>query len=111
MGTAKVVPGGNYRGYEESSLLLQAASLKNRSLMLIHGTADTDVHYDHTLKLSHALTKAGVIFRQQTYTDEGHDLDRVQLHLYHTLEKYFEASFPPYNEEELSLKFGQDVLP
>lgn len=67
MGTARVVPGGNYRGYEESSLLLQAASLKNRSLLLVHGTADTDVHFDHTLKLSRALTKAGVIFRWGSY--------------------------------------------
>ena len=63
MGTSKIMPDGNYRGYEESSLLKQAASLKNRSLMLVHGSADADVHFDHTLKLSHALTKAGVIFR------------------------------------------------
>lgn len=70
MGTARVVPGGNYRGYEESSLLLQAASLKNRSLLLVHGTADTDVHFDHTLKLSRALTKAGVTFRYNILTSK-----------------------------------------
>ncbi|XP_042218028.1 inactive dipeptidyl peptidase 10-like [Homarus americanus] len=111
MGTAQVVPGGNYRGYEESSLLLRASSFKNRTLLLVHGSADTDVHYDHTLKFSRALTKKGIIFRQQTYTDEGHDLERVQTHLYKTLESYLEGCFPAYNEEELSLLFGQDALP
>ncbi|KAK4292839.1 hypothetical protein Pmani_034417 [Petrolisthes manimaculis] len=111
MGTAKVVPGGNYRGYEESSLLLQAGTFKNRSLLLVHGSADTDVHPDHTLKFSRALTKSGVIFRQQTYTDEGHDLDRVEMHLYRTLEQYISSSFPPYTEEELSLLFGKGPLP
>nr|XP_045583917.1 dipeptidyl peptidase 4-like [Procambarus clarkii] len=111
MGTSRVVPGGNYRGYEESSLLLRASSFKNRTLLLVHGSADSDVHYDHTLKLSRALTKKGIIFRQQTYTDEGHDLERVQLHLYRTLEAYLERCFPPYNEEEMSLLFGQDALP
>nr|XP_053652971.1 dipeptidyl aminopeptidase-like protein 6 isoform X2 [Cherax quadricarinatus] len=111
MGTARVVPGGNYRGYEESSLLLRASSFKNRTVLLVHGTADSDVHFDHTLKLSKALTKKGIIFRQQTYTDEGHDLERVLLHLYRTLEAYLERCFPPYNEEEMGLLFGQDALP
>ncbi|XP_064096888.1 inactive dipeptidyl peptidase 10-like isoform X4 [Macrobrachium nipponense] len=110
MGTARVEPGGNYRGYEETSLLLRAADFKNRTLLLVHGTADTDVHYAHTLKLSRALTKNGIIFRQQTYTDEGHDLEKVQSHLFKSLEKYLDGCFPPYNEEELSILYGQDAF-
>ncbi|XP_076035468.1 inactive dipeptidyl peptidase 10-like isoform X2 [Oratosquilla oratoria] len=102
MGTARVVPGGNYRGYEDSSLVLMAEAFKNRSLLLVHGTADTDVHYSHTMRLVKTLASRGVIFRQQAYVDEGHDLFRVRRHLCRSLKRYLETEcFPPYVDEEL----------
>ncbi|XP_069989241.1 inactive dipeptidyl peptidase 10 isoform X5 [Penaeus vannamei] len=110
MGSAQVGPGGNYRGYEESSLLFHAGNFKNKSLFLVYGSGDTDVHSAHTLKFSRALTEKGIIFRQQTYTDEGHDLERVRFHLYRSVEQYMTDCFPPYNEEELSLLFGKDAI-
>ncbi|KAK7086185.1 hypothetical protein SK128_026947 [Halocaridina rubra] len=110
MGMARAGPGSNYRGYEDSSLMLHAGNFKNRTLFLVHGSADMDVHYSHTLKLSRALTKKGVIYRQQTYTDEGHNLETVKGHLYKSLERYIDSCFPPYNEEELSILYGQDAF-
>jgi dipeptidyl-peptidase-4 len=46
------------RAYDEASLIPLAKDLK-RPLLLVHGTADDNVYYRHTLKLSNALFRAG----------------------------------------------------
>jgi dipeptidyl-peptidase-4 len=47
--------------YQEASLLTYAADLK-RPLLLVHGTADDNVYFRHTLKLCDALFRAGKDF-------------------------------------------------
>ncbi|HSQ58072.1 MAG TPA: S9 family peptidase [Gemmata sp.] len=47
--------------YEEASLIPLAKNLK-RPLMLVHGTADDNVYYRHSLKLADALFRAGKDF-------------------------------------------------
>jgi len=51
----------NKKEYEESSLLPLAPKLE-RPLLLIHGTADDNVYYRHTLRLTDALIRAGKDF-------------------------------------------------
>lgn len=46
------------KAYDEASLIPLAKDLK-RPLLLVHGTADDNVFYRHTLKLSDALFRAG----------------------------------------------------
>jgi dipeptidyl-peptidase-4 len=55
------LPKDNPEAYKEASLLTYAADLK-RPLLLIHGTADDNVYFRHTLKLSDALFRAGKEF-------------------------------------------------
>jgi dipeptidyl-peptidase-4 len=55
------LPDTDDAAYKEGSLLTYAADLK-RPLLLIHGTADDNVYFRHTLKLSDALFKAGKDF-------------------------------------------------
>jgi len=52
------LPQQNVEGYKNSSLLTYADKLA-RPLLLIHGTADDNVYFLHTLKLSDALFRAG----------------------------------------------------
>lgn len=52
------LPQHNPGGYEASSLLTYARDL-SRPLLLIHGTGDDNVYFFHSLKLSHALFRAG----------------------------------------------------
>ncbi len=49
------------KAYDEASLIPLAKDLK-RPLRLVHGTADDNVYYRHTLKLSDALFRAGKDF-------------------------------------------------
>ncbi len=52
------LPQENPQGYEKSSLLGYASRLE-RPLLLVHGTADDNVYFQHSLKLSDALFRAG----------------------------------------------------
>ncbi|WP_171470317.1 S9 family peptidase [Frigoriglobus tundricola] len=46
------------KAYDDASLIPLAKDLK-RPLLLVHGTADDNVYYRHTLKLANALFRAG----------------------------------------------------
>lgn len=58
-------PEGNWKGYQESSLALKTDYIEDNTYMVVHGTADDNVHVQHTMMLSKALVRSGVIFRQQ----------------------------------------------
>jgi len=53
------LPQENDAGYTQSSLLTGAGELR-RPLLLIHGTADDNVHFSGTLRLTSALMQAGI---------------------------------------------------
>ena len=55
------LPEENPEAYKEGSLLTYAADLK-RPLLLIHGTADDNVYFRHSLRLADALFRAGKDF-------------------------------------------------
>jgi dipeptidyl-peptidase 4 len=55
------LPETDAAAYKEGSLLTYAADLK-RPLLLIHGTADDNVYFRHTLKLTNALFREGKDF-------------------------------------------------
>ena len=55
------LPDADADAYKEASLLSYAADLK-RPLLLVHGTADDNVYFRHTLKLTNALFRAGKDF-------------------------------------------------
>jgi len=52
------LPQDNPDGYDRSSVLSYAADL-TRPLLIIHGTADDNVYFAHSLKMSDALFRAG----------------------------------------------------
>lgn len=55
----------NYRGYEEADVTKRAGNLREKLFLLIHGTADDNVHYQQSMMLIQALTAEGVLFRHQ----------------------------------------------
>jgi dipeptidyl-peptidase-4 len=66
-------PQVNPRGYEEASLLNKAADLKG-NVLIIHGTADDNVHVQHTMQYIDALVRANKQFEMQLYPDDNHFL-------------------------------------
>ncbi|KAF6197768.1 hypothetical protein GE061_008734, partial [Apolygus lucorum] len=83
----------NYKGYEETELSKRVDGLKDKSLYLVHGTADDNVHLQQALHYARALSNAGVVYRQQIYPDENHSLSGVKHHLYRSMGNFFSNCF------------------
>ena len=66
-------PQVNPRGYEEASLLNKAKDLTG-NVLIIHGTADDNVHVQHTMQYIAALVRADKQFEMQLYPDDNHFL-------------------------------------
>ncbi|XP_060807147.1 inactive dipeptidyl peptidase 10 [Amyelois transitella] len=102
---------GNYRGYADADVTKQAAALHDKMLLLVHGTADDNVHIQQTMALARSLANQGSMFRQQIYPDEGHSLDGVRRHLYRTMSSFLDDCFrkqvPP--ETKAGLRNGGNL--
>jgi dipeptidyl-peptidase-4 len=66
-------PEENPEGYEVTSAVGAAADLHGR-LLLLHGTMDDNVHFQHTLRLVEALQKADKQFELMVYPRARHSL-------------------------------------
>ncbi|MBQ7635606.1 MAG: S9 family peptidase [Bacteroidaceae bacterium] len=82
-------PQRNAQGYGVNPIT-RAANLKG-DLLLIHGTADDNVHARNFYEVSEALVQAGIPFRQQLYTNRNHSIygGRTRHHLFHTITDYW----------------------
>lgn len=83
----------NYKGYEEGDLTKYVDQLRDKQFLLVHGTADDNVHFQQSMTLAKALSNRGVLFKQQVYPDEGHSLGGVKRHLFRTISLFFEDCF------------------
>ncbi|XP_058799148.1 venom dipeptidyl peptidase 4-like isoform X2 [Phymastichus coffea] len=83
----------NLGGYDQSQLLNKVDNIKHKGYYLIHGTLDDNVHYQQSMLLAKMLEQKDILFRQQTYTDETHDIARMRLHLYHSMENFLDECF------------------
>ena len=68
-------PQVNSRGYEQASLLPRAKGLTG-NVLIIHGTADDNVHAQHTWQYINALVQADKQFEMQLYPDDNHHLKK-----------------------------------
>lgn len=82
-------PQENPSGYDNNSPLTYAQNLKG-NLMLVHGTADDNVHVDNTMKLIEALIQNNKDFEWLIYPDKNHGIygGYTRLHLYRKMTDY-----------------------
>lgn len=83
-------PKENAEGYDAGSAIKRAPQLKG-SLLLIHGTADDNVHYQNCAEYSEALVKAGIQFDMQVYTNRNHGIfgGKTREHLMNRVANFF----------------------
>jgi dipeptidyl-peptidase-4 len=76
-------PQENPDGYDSNSPIGHAAKLKGKFL-LIHGTADDNVHFQNTVAFAEELVQAGRQFEMQVYPDKNHGISGgyTTMHLY-----------------------------
>ncbi|MCK5798116.1 MAG: alpha/beta fold hydrolase, partial [Deltaproteobacteria bacterium] len=80
----------NARAYDEDSALVQAHRLR-RPLLVVHGTADDNVYFSHSIKLSRALFMAGKRFELLPLAGFTHVVPnpKVLRHLYERILGHF----------------------
>lgn len=76
-------PQENPQGYDENSPINFADLMKGKYL-LIHGTADDNVHYQNAVEMTEALIQKNKEFEFMTYPDKNHGIygGNTRLHLY-----------------------------
>ncbi len=77
------LPQNNPGGYDDNSPINHVAKLKG-NFLLIHGTADDNVHYQNTAEMVNALVRANKQFDQFAYPDRNHGIygGTTRMHLY-----------------------------
>jgi len=76
-------PQENFKGYDVSSALQRADKLEG-NLLIIHGSADDNVHLQNTMLYIDKLVAADKQFEMQLYTDKNHSIlgQQTRRHLY-----------------------------
>ncbi|GAA6069948.1 dipeptidyl peptidase 4, partial [Tachysurus ichikawai] len=80
--------------YENSTVMERAKNFDSVQYLLVHGTADDNVHFQQAAQISKALVNQQVDFESMWYTDEDHGLggsanEHVYTHMSHFLQKCF----------------------
>lgn len=87
-------PQVNEDGYADASLIQMPTALSGR-LLIVHGLADDNVHAQHTLLYTEALTAAGMQYEMQIYPDDNHFLRKRgnREHVYRRMLTFLKQQF------------------
>ena len=82
---------GNYRGYEEADLTSRAESFRNKNLLLIHGSADDNVHVQNSMQLAEAFLKhKKTTWDLKLYAKRGHGIGGARQDVFRRLIEWFD---------------------
>lgn len=82
-------PQDNAAGYDNNSPIQFVRNIKG-SYLLVHGTADDNVHFQNAAEMVQALVEANVDFDSEFYTDHNHGIygGNARLHLYRRMTRF-----------------------
>lgn len=82
-------PQENPEGYDNNSPINFADKLKG-NFLLVHGTADDNVHFQNSVMFSEALIQANVPFEQAYYPNKNHGIygGNTSIHLFNKITKF-----------------------
>jgi dipeptidyl-peptidase-4 len=90
------LPKDNPEGYKQGSPLTFASQLKG-NLLIVHGTGDHNVHYQHAEMLANELVKHNKAFTMVSYPNRDHGLGEAPntpLHRHETMTRYLKENLP-----------------
>jgi dipeptidyl-peptidase-4 len=94
-------PQDNPEGYKDGSPITHAYKLQGK-LLIVHGTADDNVHYQSFEMLTNELIKQNKLFDQMIYPMRSHsisELENTTYHLRQTMEKFWLENLVPEVKE------------
>ncbi len=96
------LPDGNAEGYVQGSPITHAEGLAG-NLLLIHGTADDNVHYQSAEQLVDRLIALNKTFSFMIYPDRSHSINEktnTRRHLFNLMTNYLHEHLPVQAETE-----------
>lgn len=86
-------PKENAEGYKATSTFTRAGKLHG-NLLLVHGMADDNVHFQNCAEYAERLVQLGKQFDMQVYTNRNHGIygGKTRLHLYTRLTNFFKSN-------------------
>ncbi len=98
-------PQENASGYDDNSPINHVDKLKG-DYLLIHGSADDNVHLQNTMRLVEALIQADKQFDWGVYPDDNHGIygGNTRLHLYKKMTNFINAKLGDKIEKEEEVK-------
>jgi dipeptidyl-peptidase-4 len=85
------LPQDNAKGYDAYSPTENMDKVRGK-LLLVHGTADDNVHFQNSVALVNALVKANKQFDFFMYPDQNHGMGGGRYHLYTKMTAYVEEN-------------------
>ncbi|NWY51800.1 DPP4 peptidase, partial [Chionis minor] len=84
----------NLNNYNSSTVMARAEKFKEVEYLLIHGTADDNVHFQQAAQISKALVDAEVDFQAMWYTDKDHAITgQAHKHIYTHMSHFLKQCF------------------
>uniref|UniRef100_A0A669C269 Uncharacterized protein n=1 Tax=Oreochromis niloticus TaxID=8128 RepID=A0A669C269_ORENI len=89
-----ILPSQNSEAYDNTTVTARARNFHSVQYLLVHGTADDNVHFQQAAEISEALVEEQVDFEAMWYTDKDHGLagtanQHVYTHMTHFLLRCF----------------------
>ncbi|MBN1925195.1 MAG: DPP IV N-terminal domain-containing protein [Prolixibacteraceae bacterium] len=86
-------PQENPDGYDDNSPISNPEGIKG-NLLIVHGTADDNVHAQNTYEFTEALVQADVQFDMHLYTNRDHGIygGNTRMHLFKKIYHFFESN-------------------
>ncbi|KFO22442.1 Seprase [Fukomys damarensis] len=86
----------NLEHYKNSTVMARAEYFRNVDYLLIHGTADDNVHFQNSAQIAKALVNAQVDFQAMWYSDQNHGIsgtstNHLYTHMTHFLKQCFSS--------------------
>ncbi|MAL58788.1 MAG: S9 family peptidase [Flavobacteriaceae bacterium] len=98
-------PQENPSGYDTNSPITYVDNLKG-DFLLVHGSADDNVHFQNTMRLTEALIQANKDFDWLVYPDDNHGIygGNTRLHLYKKMTNFVKESLGSPKEQLMEIK-------
>ena len=87
-------PQENASGYDDNSPINHVDKFNKGSFLLVHGTADDNVHAQNAFELAEALVQANKDFEVMYYTDKDHGIygGNTRVHLYRKMTNFLKKN-------------------
>lgn len=98
-------PQENASGYDENSPISHVDKLEG-DFLLVHGSADDNVHAQNTMRLVEALVQADKDFDWAVYPDKNHGIygGNTRLHLYKKMTRFIKESLGEPKDNLIQIK-------